>query len=72
MWMLVEGILMNQIVNEGYTYRVDKQFVRFAGFSFGIATFIAMIGAIVMSVTSSYVNEAQDMLVDIVLLLTTM
>ena len=63
---------MNQIVNEGYTYRVDKQFVRFAGFSFGIATFIAMIGAIVMSVTSSYVNEAQDMLVDIVLLLTTM
>ena len=55
---------MNQIVNEGYTYRVDKQFVRFAGFSFGIATFIALIGAIVMSVTGSYVNEAQDMLVE--------
>ena len=61
MWVLVEGILMNQIVNEGYTYQVEKQFVRFAGFSYGAATFIALVGVIVMTVTSTYVNEAQDM-----------
>ena len=61
MWVLVEGILLNQIVNEGYSYRVDKQFIRFAGFSFGTATLVALVGAVVMSVTSTYVNQAQDM-----------
>ena len=58
MWVLVEGILLNQIVNEGYSYRVEKQFIRFSGFSFGIATFVALVGVIVSSVIGTYINRA--------------
>eukprot|EP00116_Pleurobrachia_bachei_P005169 sb/3465431/ len=60
MWLVVEGVVMNQMINKGYKFTVPNQFIRFNAFTFGVSVFLALVGAAVLSAADSYINIPRD------------